>query len=126
MEREDVKNIAKIFNKPVVKQINDERYCFRLYVAGTTPNSARALKNLQRIAEKYFPDNYELEVIDVYEQPDKLLLENIVAIPTLIKDSPLPIKRLVGDLSNTKKVLTSLGIYLKNKEAKYKKFNGNW
>lgn len=126
MEREDVKNIAKIFNKPVVKQITDEQYCFRLYVAGTTPNSARALRNLQRIAEKYFPDNYELEVIDVYEQPDKLLLENIVAIPTLIKESPLPVKRLVGDLSNTKKVLTSLGISLKNKEVHYKKLHNDW
>ncbi|XWK90135.1 MAG: circadian clock KaiB family protein [Phormidium sp.] len=126
MEREDVKNIAKIFNKPVVTQITDERYCFRLYVAGTTPNSAKALKNLQRIAEKYFPDNYELEVIDVYEQPDQLLLENIVAIPTLIKDSPLPVKRLVGDLSNTKKVLTALGISLKNKETQYKRLHNDW
>lgn len=126
MEREDVKNIAKIFNKPVVKQITDERYCFRLYVAGTTPNSARALRNLQRIAEKYFPDNYELEVIDVYEQPEQLLVENIVAIPTLIKDSPLPVKRLVGDLSNTKKVLTSLGISLKNKEVHYKNLHNDW
>jgi circadian clock protein KaiB len=125
MEIEDVKNLAKVFNKPVVKQINDERYCFRLYVAGTTPNSARALRNLQRIAEKYFPDNYELEVIDVYEQPEQLLLENIVAIPTLIKQSPLPVKRLVGDLSNTKKVLTFLDISLKNKEAQYKKLSSN-
>ncbi|MFB2937086.1 circadian clock KaiB family protein [Aerosakkonemataceae cyanobacterium BLCC-F154] len=126
MEREDVKNLAKIFNKPVVKQITDERYCFRLYVAGTTPNSARALRNLQRIAEKYFPDNYELEVIDVYEQPETLLSENIVAIPTLIKASPLPVKRLVGDLSNTKKVLASLGISLKNKEVHYKKLHKDW
>ncbi|HEY9299063.1 MAG TPA: circadian clock KaiB family protein [Phormidium sp.] len=96
-----------------------------MYVAGTTPNSVRALKNLQRITEKYFPDNYELEVIDVYEQPERLLLENIVAIPTLIKDSPLPVRRLVGDLSNTKKVLTSLGISLKKKEAHYKKLPNN-
>lgn len=126
MEREDVKHLAKIFNKPVVKQITDEHYCFRLYIAGTTPNSTRALKNLQKIAEKYFPDNYELEVIDVYEQPEQLLVENIVAIPTLIKESPLPIKRLVGDLSNTKKVLTSLGISLKNKEVHYKKLPNDW
>ncbi|MFB2893903.1 circadian clock KaiB family protein [Aerosakkonemataceae cyanobacterium BLCC-F50] len=126
MEKEDVTNLAKIFNKPVLTHKSDERYCFRLYVAGSTPNSGRALKNLQRIAEKYFPNNYELEVIDVYEQPEQLLLENIVAIPTLIKDSPLPVKRLVGDLSNTKKVLTSLGISLKNKEVHYKKLHNDW
>ena len=126
MEKEDVTKLAKIFTKPIVNQMSNDRYCFRLYVAGTTPNSAKALKNLQRIAEKYFPNNYELEVIDVYEQPEQLLLENIVAIPTLIKDSPLPIKRLVGDLSNTKKVLASLGISLKNKDGQYRKFNNSW
>ncbi|MGA9377712.1 MAG: circadian clock KaiB family protein [Phormidium sp.] len=125
MEKEDATKLAKIFNQPIAKQMSNERYFFRLYVAGTTPNSDRALKNLQRIAEKYFPDNYELEVIDVYEHPEQLLLENIVAIPTLIKDSPLPVKRLVGDLSNTKRILTALGISLKNKESQYRKFNRN-
>jgi circadian clock protein KaiB len=74
MEKEDVEKLAKAFNKPVVNQITDERYCFCLYVAGTTPNSVKALRNLQKITEKYFPDNYELEVIDVYEQPEQLLL----------------------------------------------------
>lgn len=126
MEKEDATKLAKIFNQPIAEQMSNERYFFRLYVAGTTPNSDRALKNLQRIAEKYFPDNYELEVIDVYEHPEQLLLENIVAIPTLIKDSPLPVKRLVGDLSNTKRILTALGISLKNKEGQYRKFNPNW
>lgn len=126
MEKEDVKKIAKIFNKPVVNQITDEHYCFRLYITGNTPNSVRAVKNLKKIAEKYFPNNYELEVIDVYEKPEQLLSENIVAIPTLIKYAPLPIKRLVGDLSNTKKVLTSLGISLKNKGSQYNKLSDDW
>jgi len=126
MEKEDVKKIAKIFNKPVVNQITDEHYCFRLYITGNTPNSVRAVKNIKKIADKYFPDNYELEVIDVYEKPEELLSENIVAIPTLIKDAPLPVKRLVGDLSNTKKVLTSLGISLKNKESQYNQLSDDW
>ncbi|OKH32738.1 hypothetical protein NIES2119_25265 [[Phormidium ambiguum] IAM M-71] len=126
MEKEDVKKIAKIFNKPVVNQITDERYCFRLYITGNTPNSVRAVRNIKKIAEKYFPDNYELEVIDVYEKPEQLLSDNIVAIPTLIKDAPLPVKRLVGDLSNTKKVLTSLGISLKNKESQYNQLSDDW
>lgn len=126
MEKEDITKLTKIFNKPVLKPMINERYCFRLYIAGTTPNSVRAVKNLQRIAEKYFADNYELEVIDVYEQPEQLLLANIVAIPTLIKESPLPVKRLVGDLSNTKKVLSSLGIFLKNTETHYKNLHSDW
>lgn len=126
MEKEDVKKIAKIFNKPIVNQLTDERYCFRLYITGNTPNSVRAVRNLTKIAEKYFPDNYELEVIDVYEKPEQLLSDNIVAIPTLIKDAPLPVKRLVGDLSNTKKVLTSLGISLKNKESQYNQLSDDW
>lgn len=88
----------------------EEHYVLRLYVAGATPRSMQALERLQRLCETYLPGRYELEVIDIYQSSVEVLLDNVVAIPTLVKRLPLPIKQMVGDLSNTEKVLKGLGI----------------
>ncbi len=85
-----------------------EKYILRLFVTGILPNSARAVINIKTICEKYLKGIYELEIIDIYQQPDLALTEDIIAIPVLIKKSPLPEVRLIGDLSNTETVLQGL------------------
>jgi circadian clock protein KaiB len=70
-----------------------------------------AVKNIKMICETYITGNYSLDIIDVYQQPELAHSENIIAAPTLIKTRPLPIRKLVGDLSNTQTVLVALGIH---------------
>jgi circadian clock protein KaiB len=77
-------------------------------VAGISPNSVRAIENINAICLKYLKGKYELEVIDIYQQPSLALQEDIITIPVLIKKFPLPEERLIGDLSNTKIVLEEL------------------
>jgi circadian clock protein KaiB len=86
-------------------------YRLQLYVTGSTPRSLRAISNLKRLCEEHLPGNYDLEVIDMYKDPGVASTEQIIAAPTLIKRMPAPLRRFVGDLSNTQKLLTGLGIY---------------
>ena len=86
------------------------KYRLRLYVSGSTLKSARAVANIKRISEEYLKNRYELEVIDVYQQPDLARVDQIVAVPTLIRCAPLPARKLFGDLSNTATVLLGLGL----------------
>lgn len=88
------------------KEEVEEKYILRLFVTGILPNSARAVVNIKAICEKYIKGRYELEVIDIYQQPDLALKEDIIAIPVLIKKFPLPEQRLIGDLSNIERVLS--------------------
>lgn len=85
-----------------------EKYVLQLFVAGVLPNSARAIKNINAICDKYLKERHELEIIDVYQQPALARSEEIIALPVLIKKLPLPEERLVGDLSNIEKVLKGL------------------
>ena len=87
-----------------------ERYLLRLYVTGMTPRSARAIDNLRTICDEHLEGRYDLEVIDIYQQPALTKGEQIIAAPTLIKKSPLPIRRLIGDLSNRQRVLLGLDL----------------
>ncbi|MFP4053302.1 MAG: circadian clock KaiB family protein [Phycisphaerae bacterium] len=82
----------------------------RLFIAGKTDRSERAVANVRRICEKDLRDVYELEIIDVIEQPDIADQEKIMATPTLIKQLPPPLRRIVGDLSDTDKVLRGLNL----------------
>jgi circadian clock protein KaiB len=88
----------------------DDPYVFRLYVTGASPNSLRAIANTRNIFEEYLNQNYELEIIDVHQQPSVAKQENIIALPLLIKKYPLPEKRLIGDMSDMERVLNSIGI----------------
>ena len=101
----------KIIQKPKVR-INTnnkgEKYILRLFVTGILPNSARAIINTRAICEKYLKGRYELEIIDIYQQPSLALKEEIIAVPVLIKKFPLPEERLIGDLSDIEKVLEGL------------------
>ncbi|MFZ0679751.1 circadian clock KaiB family protein [Candidatus Binatus sp.] len=85
-------------------------YLLRLFTSGTTPRSTKALRNLRKICETDLEGNYDLEVIDIYQEPGRATEFNIIAAPTLIKEEPLPTRRLIGDLSDTPKVLLSLAI----------------
>ena len=85
-------------------------YILRLFVTGILPNSARSVINIKAICELYLKDRYELEIIDIYQQPALALAEEIIAIPVLIKKFPLPEIRLIGDLSDTEKVLKGLDL----------------
>ena len=87
-----------------------ERYVLRLYVTGMTPRSAQAIKNLQAICREYLDGRYDLDVIDIYQQPVLTRGEQIIAAPTLIKWLPLPMRRLVGDMSDRERVLLGLDL----------------
>ncbi|MBY0522875.1 MAG: circadian clock KaiB family protein [Gemmataceae bacterium] len=82
----------------------------RLYVAGDSPNSLRAEHNLRAICQERLAGLHSLEIIDVLEEPLRLLKDGITATPTLVKLSPLPVRRVIGDLSNTPAVLLALGL----------------
>jgi circadian clock protein KaiB len=86
------------------------RYVLCLYVTGLTPHSTQAVANLKAICEEYLAGRYDLEVIDLYQQPALAKGEQIIAAPTLVKKRPLPPRRLVGNLSQTDRVLTALNI----------------
>lgn len=86
-------------------------YIFRLYITGASPNSSRAITNLKIFFEQYLENRYKLEVIDVYQEPHVAKSVDIIALPLLIKKFPLPERRLIGDMSDTDKVLKSLGIF---------------
>jgi circadian clock protein KaiB len=86
-------------------------YILKLYITGATPNSVRAINNIKVICEKYLKNDYELEIIDIYQQPLIAKKEQIIALPLLIKFSPLPLKRLIGNMSDTQKVLKGLELY---------------
>ncbi len=85
------------------------KYILKLYITGMTPRSQAALRNIQKVSEEFL-DSYELEVIDIYQQPELAEGEQIVATPTLIRKLPLPLRRLVGDLSQKERVLFGLDL----------------
>ncbi len=92
------------------KAENRAGFVLRLYVSGSTLKSARAIENIKRISEEYLKNGYRLEVVDVYQQPDLAREDQIVAVPTLIRRFPTPLRRLIGDLSNTQNVLLGLDL----------------
>ena len=90
--------------------IDHDGYNLRLYVAGQTPKSMAALANLKKLCERHLPGRYTIEVIDLMKDPALAQRDQIVAIPTLIRQLPEPLKRIIGDLSNAEKVLVGLDI----------------
>jgi circadian clock protein KaiB len=88
----------------------DVKYILRLFVTGILPNSTRAIKNINAICDQYLKGRCELEIIDIYQQPDLAIAEEIIAVPVLIKKFPLPEERMIGDLSNLEVVLKGLDL----------------
>jgi len=93
-----------------IKKSKNEAFMLKLYVTGTTPKSVRAIANLKKICEEHLPGRYSLEVINLYEKPNLARGEQIIAAPTLIKKLPLPLRRVIGDMSDTEKVLVGLDL----------------
>lgn len=93
-----------------IEKSKGETYLLRLYVAGSTPQSVRAIENIKRICEEHLKGRYELEVVDLYQRPNLANGEQIIAAPTLIKKLPQPLRRIIGDMSNTERVLVGLDI----------------
>ena len=94
----------------MVNEETDEQYVLKLYVAGQTPKSLAAFANLKKICEEHLRDRYIIEVIDLLEKPELAEGDQIIAIPTLIRNLPEPVRKIIGDLSNTEKVLIGLDI----------------
>ena len=109
-EEEFDRDMTAAFEQALSQQ-EERYYVLRLYIAGTTPQSIQALQNLHKVCEQYLKGRYELEVIDVYQNPELAVPGNIFAIPTLIKQLPPPLQRLIGNLSNTEKLLIGLDIH---------------
>src|ERR1700744_2709989 len=96
--------------KTAAPEQNDNIYRLRLFVTGATPNSTRAIANLKEICETHLSGRYELEIIDVYQQPLLAQKEQIIALPMMVKLSPLPQRKFVGDMSDRDKVLRGLSL----------------
>lgn len=106
------RDATKLFEQALkVTAIRRARYILRLYVCGSSTRSLRAVGNLKKICEEYFPNDYDLEIIDLHDNPTAAREEQIIAAPTLVKQLPKPLRKFVGDLSNTQKVLIGLDIY---------------
>ena len=91
-----------------------EYYNLRLYVAGQTPKSLQAFANLKRICEEHLEGRYHIEVVDLLENPQLAKGDQILAIPTLVRKLPEPIRKIIGDLSNTERVLVGLDLRMDN------------
>jgi circadian clock protein KaiB len=89
------------------------RYILKLYVAGQSPKSVNAIANIRRICEENLKGRYDLDVIDLYQQPQLAQGEQIIALPTLTRNIPAPLRRIIGDMSNTERVLLGLDIRTK-------------
>jgi len=93
-----------------VKDAKEKKYLLRLYVAGATPRSTQAIMNIKKICEEHLNGRYELEVIDIYQQPVLAKGEQIIAAPTLIKKLPLPLRRFIGSMADVERILVGLDL----------------
>lgn len=97
-------------NRSAAPSPGDKAYLLRLYVAGQTPKSLLAFTNLKRICEDHLQGCYEIEIVDLLENPQLARGDQILAVPTLVRRLPEPIKKIIGDLSNTERVLVGLDL----------------
>jgi circadian clock protein KaiB len=97
-------------SKTRIKKRAALRYILRLYITGQTPRSLRSIENLRGLCEKYLKGKFDLEIIDIYQQPALAAEGQIIAAPTLIKAMPLPLRRLVGDFSDQERVVLGLDL----------------
>ncbi|MEI6435668.1 MAG: circadian clock protein KaiB [Bacteroidota bacterium] len=113
MKTKQVKPEAGEPGQKPVKQV-DEKWVLRLYVAGQTPKSIAAFKNLKLICEEELDGNYEIEVVDLVQNPKLSRDDQILAVPTLVRKLPVPVRKIIGDLSNKEKVLVGLDLMPRN------------
>jgi circadian clock protein KaiB len=108
MPKTKKQNALENFEKALAR--TDIQFVLRLYVAGATRKSSKAIERIKKICDTYLEGRYELEVIDIYQHPEFASEEQVIAAPTLIKQLPLPIRKLIGDMSDEDRILIGLGI----------------
>jgi circadian clock protein KaiB len=108
-KKEEVQGTTAGFDQ-AISGLHQDKYILRLFITGTTTKSVIALTNLKKICEEYLEGRYDLEVIDMYQNPGLAIEEQIIAAPTLIKKLPLPFRRIIGDMSDIERVLMGLEI----------------
>jgi circadian clock protein KaiB len=108
--KDDIVDSTAAFEKAVKGSDENQKYLLRLYVTGFTPKSQHAIANVKRICEEHLKGRYELEVVDIYQQPALARGEQIIATPTLIKKLPVPLRRFIGDMADTEKILFGLDL----------------
>ena len=81
-----------------------------LFVSGASPTSTRAVRRLRDLCDRHFPSGYDLEVVDIYQQPEVVVSRGVLAVPTLFKELPLPVRVLIGDFTDEPRVLAALGL----------------
>lgn len=96
--------------EPQSEEPPEERYVLRLFIAGSSPSSAQAVDRLHLICQQHLEGRYDLEIVDVHQQPERASADDIFAIPTLLRELPAPLRRIIGDLSDEGRVLIALGI----------------
>ena len=108
-DKQEKKDMLEEMEKKVMLN-KESRYILTLYISGATNRSKTAVDNIKKICEENLKGRYELEIIDVFQQPEKLRSEQIIAVPTLVKKLPVPIRKFIGDLSDKDMVLVGLGL----------------
>lgn len=114
MNKRNLSTTAKELEK-TAENSRTQKYLLRLYVAGMTSQSSRAIQNITRLCEENLKDRYDLQIIDIYQQPTLAAGEQIIAAPTLIKKLPLPLRRFIGNLADREKILVGLDLRPKTK-----------
>jgi len=110
--KKPVRSTTEVFEDALNRTgVRRAKYILRLYVTGSSTRSLRAISNLKKLCEEHLSDDYDLEVIDIYKNPTAAREEQIVAAPTLVKRLPEPLRRFVGDLSDTQKLVVGLDLY---------------
>jgi circadian clock protein KaiB len=109
MKRSQTSGDAKEF-EAVLAEAGAAHYRLQLFVSGSTPRSSRAIRNIRALCEENLLGRYDLEVIDIYQHPERVKAEQIVVTPTLLKKLPLPFRKIIGDLSGSERVLAGLDI----------------
>ncbi len=107
VNRETLENAAN--------ESSDQIYVLRLYITGTTPKSVNAISSIKKICEEYLHGRYNLEVVDIYQQPSLAAGEQIIAVPTLIKHLPEPVRRFIGDMQDEQKLLFGMDLVTRTK-----------
>jgi circadian clock protein KaiB len=101
-------SLAEIASAACNQPFSEQQWALRLYTAGPTPKSIAAFNNLKRICEEYMPGRYDIEVVDLMQNPRLAKEDQIVAVPTLVRKLPQPLRKIIGDLSDTERALVGL------------------
>lgn len=105
-----VVSATQAFEEALAAEPHEGHYLLRLFVTGSTPKCTRAIENIRALCEEKLQGRYDLEVVDVYQHPEQARPEQIVVTPTLVKKLPLPLRKIIGDLSDTDRVLVGLDL----------------